>query len=177
MDLTTAPLTRLTLAALPGDELLLLWSTHHVILDGWSTGQLLTEVCAEYAALTGGPPGSAPVRRPFADFLRWLDDQDAGAAEAHWADALAGFAARTPLPFDRRPAQAHRARSAAAVHHQLDQAVSRRLRVSAGNAGLTVNTVLEGAWRCCWRAAAAHRTWCSAPPCPVARRSCPASSR
>ncbi|QMU70575.1 non-ribosomal peptide synthase/polyketide synthase [Streptacidiphilus sp. P02-A3a] len=146
MELTAAPLTRLALAALPGDEVLLLWSTHHLILDGWSTGQLLTEVCAEYAAATGAPRDPAPARRPFADFLRWLDEQDDAAAEAHWADELTGFRARTPLPFDRRPAQAHRARSTAAVHHELDRAVSGRLRETAAGAGLTVNTVLEGAW-------------------------------
>ncbi|MFJ3644674.1 non-ribosomal peptide synthase/polyketide synthase [Streptomyces murinus] len=146
MDLTTAPLTRLTLAALPGDEVLLVWSTHHIVLDGWSTGQLLTEVCERYAALTGGPDPAPPARRPFADFLHWLAAQDETAAERHWSEALDGFTARTPLPYDRTPAEAHRARSAAAVHHELDADVSRRLRESAARAGLTVNTVLEGAW-------------------------------
>ncbi|MEU3522502.1 non-ribosomal peptide synthase/polyketide synthase [Streptomyces sp. NPDC038707] len=146
LDLTTAPLTRLTLAALPGDEVLLLWSTHHIVLDGWSTGQLLTEVCARYAALTGGPEEAPPVRRPFADFLHWLRTQDEPAAERHWAEALAGFTARTPLPYDRTPVEAHRARSAAAVHHELDAGVTRRLREGAARAGLTVSTVVEGAW-------------------------------
>ncbi|WP_030344683.1 non-ribosomal peptide synthase/polyketide synthase [Streptomyces sp. NRRL S-1022] len=146
LDLGTAPLTRLTLAALPGDEVLLLWSTHHIVLDGWSTGQLLTEVCERYAALTGGPEPAPPVRRPFADFLHWLREQDEPAAERHWAETLAGFTARTPLPYDRTPAEAHRARSAAAVHHELDARVSGRLRQAAARAGLTVNTVVEGAW-------------------------------
>ncbi|MBJ6641539.1 hypothetical protein H4K36_33700 [Streptomyces sp. DHE7-1] len=146
MDLTTAPLTRLTLAALPGDEVLLVWSTHHIVLDGWSTGQLLTEVCERYAALTGGPDPAPPVRRPFADFLRWLREQDETAAERHWAEALAGFTTRTPLPYDRTPAAAHRARSAAAVHHELESGVSARLRETAARAGVTVNTVVEGAW-------------------------------
>ncbi|MCL3995529.1 non-ribosomal peptide synthase/polyketide synthase [Streptomyces lavenduligriseus] len=146
LDLTSAPLTRLTLAALPGDEVLLLWSTHHIVLDGWSTGQLLTEVCARYAALTGGPEEAPPARRPFADFLHWLRARDETAAERHWADALAGFTVRTPLPYDRTPAEAHRARSAAAVHRELDPELSRRLRESAARAGLTVNTVVEGAW-------------------------------
>ncbi|MCX4743959.1 non-ribosomal peptide synthase/polyketide synthase [Kitasatospora sp. NBC_01287] len=147
MDLTTAPLTRLTLAALPGEEVLLLWSTHHLILDGWSSGQLLSEVCEQYAALTGGDPRRLwPPRRPFADFLHWLAEQDGQAAEEHWAEALAGFSARNVLPFDRVPGQAHRARSAATVHHELDQAISRRLRERAARAGLTVNTVIEGAW-------------------------------
>ncbi|MEU3573969.1 amino acid adenylation domain-containing protein, partial [Kitasatospora sp. NPDC036755] len=146
LDLGTAPLTRLALAALPGDELLLLWSTHHVILDGWSTGQLLTEVCEEYAALTGGPQAPRPVRRPFADFLAWLREQDGRAAEEHWSDALAGFTERTALPYDRRPAGAHRARATAAVHRVLDEALSVRLRENAAAAGLTVNTLVEGAW-------------------------------
>ncbi|MFG2909706.1 non-ribosomal peptide synthase/polyketide synthase [Kitasatospora sp. NPDC048286] len=146
LDLGIAPLTRLALAALPGDEVLLLWSTHHVILDGWSTGQLLTEVCEEYAALTGGPQAPRPVRRPFADFLGWLREQDGRAAEEHWSAALEGFTERTALPYDRRPAGAHRARATAAVHRELDEALSARLRENAAAAGLTVNTLVEGAW-------------------------------
>ncbi|MFF2744146.1 non-ribosomal peptide synthase/polyketide synthase [Kitasatospora sp. NPDC058048] len=146
LDLGTAPLSRLALAALPGEEVLLLWSTHHVILDGWSTGQLLTEVCEEYAALTGGPQAPRPVRRPFADFLAWLREQDGQAAEDHWSGALAGFTERTALPYDRRPAGAHRARATAAVHRALDEALSARLRENAAAAGLTVNTLVEGAW-------------------------------
>jgi amino acid adenylation domain-containing protein/non-ribosomal peptide synthase protein (TIGR01720 family) len=148
MELTAAPLTRITLAALPGDEVLLVWSSHHLILDGWSSGQLLTEVCERYAALTGGQDTAPPVRRPFADFLRWLREQDAdgATAERQWADALAGFTQRTPLPYDRTPAEAHRARSAESVHHELDTDVSRRLRETAARSGLTVNTVVQAAW-------------------------------
>ncbi|PSM45369.1 non-ribosomal peptide synthetase [Streptomyces dioscori] len=146
MDLTAAPLTRITLAALPGAEVLLLWSSHHLILDGWSTGQLLTEVCERYAALTGGRDSAPPVRRPFADFVRWLREQDEDAAERHWADTLAGVTERTPLPYDRIPAEAHRARSAESVHHELDGDASGRLRETAARAGLTVNTVVQAAW-------------------------------
>ncbi|HET9380520.1 MAG TPA: amino acid adenylation domain-containing protein, partial [Streptomyces sp.] len=146
MDLTAAPLTRITLAALPGDEVLLLWSSHHLVLDGWSTGQLLTEVCERYAALTGGREAPAPVRRPFSDFLRWLHEQDEEAAEAYWTRVLAGFPARTPLPYDRTPAEAHRARAARVAHRELDGHLSARLRETAARAGLTVNTVVEGAW-------------------------------
>ncbi|MGW0927659.1 non-ribosomal peptide synthase/polyketide synthase [Streptomyces sp. NPDC002644] len=149
LDLTRAPLTRLTLAALPGDEVLLLWSTHHIALDGWSSGQLLTEVCERYAARTGGPAAAPPARRPFADFLRWLaerEENDAAAAERYWAGVLDGFTERTPLPYDRTPTEAHRARSAATVHRELDEDLSRRLREAAARAGITVSTVVQGAW-------------------------------
>ncbi|GAA1979887.1 non-ribosomal peptide synthase/polyketide synthase [Kitasatospora viridis] len=150
LDLARAPLTRLTLARLPDDQLLLLWSTHHLALDGWSSGQLLAEVQDRYAGLVEPPaPGGVvepPTRRPFADHLRWLAAQDERLAERHWADVLAGFTTRTPLPFDRTPAEAHRARSSAMVHQELDAELSRRLRERAAHGGLTVNTLVQGAW-------------------------------
>ncbi|MFI1198400.1 non-ribosomal peptide synthase/polyketide synthase [Streptomyces sp. NPDC020883] len=145
-DVTTAPLSRLAVAALPGDEIVLVWTSHHVMLDGWSTGALFADVCAQYAADVSGRAGRPPARRPFRDFLEWLDGQDRAAAEQHWAATLAGFTARTPLPYDRPPVEAHRARSTTLVHLELDDEVSARLRARARNGGLTVNTVVQGAW-------------------------------
>ncbi|MFD4999336.1 non-ribosomal peptide synthase/polyketide synthase [Streptomyces buecherae] len=146
MDVTVAPLCRLALAALPGDEVMLVWSSHHLMLDGWSTGQLFTEVCARYAAAVAQAAAHPPARRPFRDFLHWLGERDQAEAERYWADALAGFTEPTPLPYDRPPVEAHRARSAASVHLELSEEVSGRLREAAGRGALTVNTVVQGAW-------------------------------
>ncbi|WP_328733067.1 non-ribosomal peptide synthase/polyketide synthase [Streptomyces caniferus] len=146
MDVTTAPLSRIAVAALPGDEILLVWSSHHLMLDGWSSGQLFADVCAQYAATVEGRTVRPPARRPFRDFLQWLEEQDEEEAERHWTGTLAGFTARTPLPYDRPPVEAHRARSNALVHLELTPEVSDRLRETAGQNGLTVNTVVQGAW-------------------------------
>ncbi|MCK7622568.1 non-ribosomal peptide synthase/polyketide synthase [Streptomyces sp. RS10V-4] len=146
LDVATAPLSRLAVAALPGDEIVLVWTSHHVMLDGWSTGALFADVCAQYAADVRGRAVRPPARRPFRDFLEWLDGQDTAAAEEHWAAVLAGCTARTPLPYDRPPVEAHRARSTEAVHLELDEEVSARLRETARAGGLTVNTVVQGAW-------------------------------
>ncbi|MET8546877.1 condensation domain-containing protein, partial [Kitasatospora sp. NPDC004799] len=69
LDIATAPLTRLTLVRLPEARLRLLWTSHHLILDGWSLAQVLTDVFAEYAALTAGGAPAPAVRRPFADYV------------------------------------------------------------------------------------------------------------
>ncbi|MEU5211497.1 non-ribosomal peptide synthase/polyketide synthase [Streptomyces sp. NPDC020742] len=146
LDLTRAPLSRMAVAALPGDEIVLVWTSHHLMLDGWSTAQLFADVCAQYAAAAQGRSAALPARRPFRDFLQWLAAQDGERAERHWADALAGFTARTPLPYDRLPAEAHRARASEQVHTELPREASDRLRAVAARAGLTVNTLVEGAW-------------------------------
>ncbi|WP_182880432.1 non-ribosomal peptide synthase/polyketide synthase [Microbispora sp. H10949] len=145
-DLGAAPLMRLTVARLTGDRVLLGWTTHHLILDGWSLGQVFAEVCEQYTAIVAGRTPALPSRRPFRDYLRWLGDQDTREAEEHWRQVLAGVAAPTPLPYDRRPEQAHRAESGASAGFALTAEESARLRAAVQGNGLTVNTVLQGAW-------------------------------
>ncbi|RSM52222.1 non-ribosomal peptide synthetase [Amycolatopsis sp. WAC 01376] len=146
MDLTTAPLMRLAIARLTDDEVQCVWTSHHVLLDGWSTAQAFGEVCERYAALIGGRRPEVPSRRPFRDYLGWLAEQDVQEAERHWRHLLAGFEAPTPLPYDRPPVEAHRAESGETVLVELSPEESQRLHTMAKRAALTVNTVVQGAW-------------------------------
>ncbi|WP_049660397.1 condensation domain-containing protein, partial [Kitasatospora sp. MY 5-36] len=146
LDIATAPLTRLTLVRLPEARVQLLWTSHHLVLDGWSLAQVLTDVFAEYAALTTGAAPAPAVRRPFADYVHWLAGQDAGAARAHWRSVLDGFATATPLPADRARREAHRARSAGSLSAALSEQVSEQLARTARQSGLTLGTVVQGAW-------------------------------
>jgi amino acid adenylation domain-containing protein/non-ribosomal peptide synthase protein (TIGR01720 family) len=146
MDLTTAPLMRLGIVALSHDRVLLMWTSHHIVLDGWSLAQIFTEVVEQYAAITGSRVPRVPAHRPFRDYLGWLAAQDMTAAEDHWREVLAGFATPTPLPWDRSPAQAHRTRSSQPVRVSLSTESTTRLRDVARRHGLTVNTLVQGAW-------------------------------
>ncbi|MFE4519942.1 amino acid adenylation domain-containing protein, partial [Kitasatospora sp. NPDC056783] len=146
LDIASAPLTRLTLVRLPEARLQLLWTSHHLILDGWSLAQVLSDVFEEYAALTTGGAPTPAVRRPFADYVRWLTEQDAEAARAHWRSVLDGFATATPLPVDRVRREAHRARSAGTHTAALSERVSEQLARTARRSGLTLGTVVQGAW-------------------------------
>jgi amino acid adenylation domain-containing protein/non-ribosomal peptide synthase protein (TIGR01720 family) len=146
LDLTAPPLMRLTIVRLPGDRVALIWTSHHLILDGWSLAQVFTEVCERYAAAARGGRPALAARRPFRDYLHWLDRQDGREAEEHWRAALAGVAAPTPLPYDRKPMEAHRAGSSATVAVALGANVSAELRETARRGGLTVNTIVQGAW-------------------------------
>ncbi|MEU4770264.1 amino acid adenylation domain-containing protein, partial [Actinosynnema sp. NPDC023794] len=139
-DLGVAPLLRVEVTPLGEDRVELVWSSHHVILDGWSTGQVFGEVLEQYRAIVTGTPARLPARRPFRDYLRWLAEQDRGAAEAHWRTVLSDVDGPTPLPFDRAPTRAHRSEASAAVRFSLD------LDDAVQRAGLTVNTVVQGAW-------------------------------
>jgi amino acid adenylation domain-containing protein/non-ribosomal peptide synthase protein (TIGR01720 family) len=139
LDPAVPPLMRVALIRLGGDRLRLIWTFHHLVLDGWSVFEVLTDVLAHLAGRPVEP------RRPFADHLAWLAGQDAVAAEAHWRTVLAGLTP-TRLPFDRPPAGAHRTRSASTVDRALTVADSARLAAFARRHRLTVNAVVQGMW-------------------------------
>ncbi|WP_212986930.1 non-ribosomal peptide synthase/polyketide synthase [Actinoplanes auranticolor] len=146
LELTAAPLMRLAIARTADDEVLVVWTSHHVLLDGWSVGQVFTEVAEQYAALIRDRAPRPVHRRPFRDYLAWLAGQDTGQAEQYWRGVLSGLSASTPLPYDRQPVEAHRTESAETVRLRLPEPESAALRRAAQQFGLTVNTVVQGAW-------------------------------
>nr|QEO73883.1 AMP-dependent synthetase and ligase [uncultured bacterium] len=138
IDLTKAPLMRVHLARLSTDEVRVLWTFHHVLLDGWSIFQILNDVFATY---TGA---EVPERPPFRDYVEWLQRQDTDTAEAYWRRELGDFTSPTSLPYDRVSTRAPR--SSTQVPFTLDETETARLYDFARRHRLTLNTVIQGVW-------------------------------
>ncbi|MEE8523271.1 MAG: non-ribosomal peptide synthase/polyketide synthase [Thermoanaerobaculia bacterium] len=147
-ELFRPPLLRLTLIRLEDDLTQIAYTYHHLILDGWSTPLLLREIFACYRDLASGErPPSRPVR-PFRDYIAWLAEQDQGAAEVFWRPYLAGFTSPTPLATQRAQGgllgaeKRQRGRQSLA----LSATATRALQAAAQRLGLTLNTLVQGAW-------------------------------
>jgi non-ribosomal peptide synthase protein (TIGR01720 family) len=145
--LEQAPLMRLTLIRLAEDAWRLVWSSHHLLLDGWSRPLLLREFFTLYeAACRGEEPGLAPAGR-FRDYVAWLQGEDPAAAEAFWRRQLGGFTRPTTLGIER-PARPEVASEDGygGVHHELDAALTDALQTLARRHQLTLGTLVQGAW-------------------------------
>ncbi|MEV7872746.1 condensation domain-containing protein, partial [Streptomyces sp. NPDC088124] len=146
VDLGAGPLLRVALARLSPQDVRVVWTFHHLLLDGWSNAALLSDVVAEYTAL-GGALEAAPVARgSFGDYVRWLAGQDQKAGQDYWRTALAGFGDPVQLPYDRAPEQARRGQSSARVRVTVEPAVAARVSAFVRRHRLTVNAVVQGAW-------------------------------
>jgi amino acid adenylation domain-containing protein/non-ribosomal peptide synthase protein (TIGR01720 family) len=146
MDLTVAPLSRVTLIAETDRSVRTLWTSHHVLLDGWSSADLLAELLEHYLRVRGLKEGPLPARRPFRDYVAWLDRQDPRAAERHWRTVLEGHTEPTPLPVDHDLPGTEWTGSRARISFQLPQDISDRLGELVKRHRLTVNTLAQGAW-------------------------------
>ncbi|GAA0951169.1 hypothetical protein GCM10009550_30520 [Actinocorallia libanotica] len=139
-DLTRPPLIRFVLARLGAGRHRLICTNHHLLLDGWSTPVLTTELFALY--LGGGDEGVLPRVTPYKAYLAWLARQDREAAAAAWSAALDGVVEPTLI----RPEAAGPAVPPELVELRVDAGTSAALTARARAEGVTLNTVLQLAW-------------------------------
>ncbi|HEX4225550.1 MAG TPA: AMP-binding protein, partial [Pseudonocardiaceae bacterium] len=139
--MTTPPLLRFRLFILGDERHLLVMTSHHILMDGWSMPIVLTDLFRILAA--GGDTSGLDPAVSIADYLGWLAAQDRGKAEIAWAAALSGLAEPTLLA---RGVSAAGTSSQQRVVRELSTELSTALADTARARNLTVNTVVQGAW-------------------------------
>ncbi|MET7703167.1 amino acid adenylation domain-containing protein [Streptomyces sp. NPDC005485] len=140
-DLAHPPLLRFTLVTHGEGQHRFIWTSHHILVDGWSMPLLVQELFALCAP--GADVTLLPDPAPYRDYLAWLTAQDRDAAREAWRDVLADVTEPTlltPADPDRVPALPDSVR--AEVPRELTAALSTWAR----GQGLTLNSVVQGCW-------------------------------
>ncbi|MFB7358222.1 amino acid adenylation domain-containing protein [Streptomyces gardneri] len=137
------PLLRATLVR-DGQRHRLLLTLHHIVADGWSVSVLLRELTAAYRGDALPEPASPE------PYLAWLAGRDRSAAREAWRGALAGLAGPTRLTelsgTDSPTSAADAPARPEHVDTRLPQDLTAGLTAYARTHGLTLSTVLHGAW-------------------------------
>jgi len=171
-NLHTPPLMRLALIQVSDYKHHLICAYHHLILDGWSTANLLKTVFTQYFSVTGSPhppippsphlpdprlpihpPTHSPPypptpHPPYTTYLTWLQSQNPAATQTYWQTHLQGFQEPTPLPIWITPSP----QSAAPGEHRTEQQhrlsieQTAQLQTFAQQHQLTLNTLIQGAF-------------------------------
>ncbi|MER5831164.1 amino acid adenylation domain-containing protein [Streptomyces sp. NPDC002130] len=138
------PLIRLTVVHLPGGRDGLLLSYHLLLWDGWSREIVLRDLFDAYrAVLAGEPLDDTPATPSFEEYARALAAQDSAGSERFWADRLAALPGPTLLA---GPAPAFSDDLPKALVHSLSAEQSDLVREAARVHGVTLNSVLTGAF-------------------------------
>ncbi|HUC63937.1 MAG TPA: condensation domain-containing protein, partial [Stellaceae bacterium] len=141
-DFAAGPLMRVALFRQSAVRWTIVLTNHHLVLDGWSSAVLLSELLLIYRQLRAGEPSVLPVAPPYRDYLDWLSQQDGAATHAYWRRRLAGAAA-LPDIFDRSSQSSpdmreHRVMLPAASLAEINRFARRH--------GLTLGTLVHAAW-------------------------------
>jgi hypothetical protein len=134
-DVRRPPLMRVRLVTLAPERHLLVWTRHHLTVDGWSLGEILDEVLTIYRG------GSILPALSFRRYVEWWQGRDVAAAHRHWSAMLAGHAPHAVIH-----SRAESAPRIGEVTTVLSPDVAERLNQVARTERLTLSTLVEGAW-------------------------------
>jgi len=141
-ELDQAPLQRVALVRTEEQRHVVVWSFHHVLLDGWSMPLVLGELFSRYDALTRGEEVALTPASPYRDYVAWLARRDAAADESYWRELLAGFSAPTPLIDDDSTGRGHDRNA-----EELDPEAGGALWALPRRESITLHTVVPGSGR------------------------------
>ncbi|MEC4878444.1 non-ribosomal peptide synthase/polyketide synthase [Pseudomonas sp. NC26] len=140
-DLTRAPLQRLLLIRVAPQRYHLAWTSHHILMDGWSSSQLFGEVMEQYHQ----GRSSAEIGR-YRDFIAWLQRQDQGALERFWKARLQRLDEPTSLSQSVHPRHASDTPGHHAIYTRWDAERTAHLQQRCRALRITANTLVQGAW-------------------------------
>jgi natural product biosynthesis luciferase-like monooxygenase protein/amino acid adenylation domain-containing protein/non-ribosomal peptide synthase protein (TIGR01720 family) len=145
-DFEVAPLMRIALIRLDYLSYKMVWTHHHIILDGWSNSVLLSAFKKAYAAFVNGVVPSAGETDRYADYIRYIAKTDQAAANHAWKEYLSGFGDKTLLPFTGKVPEHIRSKGDGAVDHHVFHIHTQQIRAYCQQHQLTVNTFVQGTW-------------------------------
>ena len=123
----------------------LVWTFHHALLDGRSQFAVLQEVFALYDARGNGSLPELRTRRPYRDYINWLQQQEWSKARDFWSEYLRGF---KPLPLKTGDEEftSTRLRRFPTQSLELSEEFSTALKLVAEQHQITLNTMVQASW-------------------------------
>ncbi|WP_245322599.1 non-ribosomal peptide synthetase, partial [Bradyrhizobium valentinum] len=154
-DLSKPPLQRVRLIRLGEDRYWLIWTHHHILLDGWSSARLIAEVMQH-----DGEGRLPALQYRYRDYIAWLQSRDSSASAAFWRNAMAKLDEPSFLAGGTTEHADAESSGHGMLALELDAALTGRLQQFAARERVTMNTLVQAAWAQLLRQHTGQRTVC-----------------
>ena len=145
--LSIPPLLRVSVLRFAEDELIWIWTFHHILLDGRSILMVMEDLFSCYEALVAGHPALLPKRAAYGDFIAWQKKWMASHqlwAKTYWRGLVNDAEVNPTLSIGRiLPRSDHRQKT---LKLETEVGISEALQIRAGELGVTINTIVQGTW-------------------------------
>jgi amino acid adenylation domain-containing protein/non-ribosomal peptide synthase protein (TIGR01720 family) len=143
-DLSSDGLIRLAVLKTGPESHTVIWSYHHILMDGWSAGTIIKELFQIYQAMKEGRLLKLEPVPLYRHYIDWLENQDEEVARQYWRKYLHNYERNAVLPKKASPGKTgYRMRS---IHFRFSEAQTRQLEQTASDHGVTLNTVFQSIW-------------------------------
>ncbi|UHA72710.1 non-ribosomal peptide synthetase [Paenibacillus sp. 481] len=101
-ELSKDVLMRFALFQIGQSDFQLIWSYHHILMDGWCTSIVLGELFHIYQCLHAGKPILLAPPTSYGTFIKWLEQQDNDAATDYWNMYLQHYELTAEVPLKQQ---------------------------------------------------------------------------
>lgn len=150
-ELSVDRLMRISLLKIAEDSYKVVWSFHHIVMDGWCIGIIFKDLVRIYISLREQRPVELEPVRPYGEFIRWLEQQDREEGLKFWENYLYGYEQSAALPRLREPesfdeSQHEYQYRVAEYGFEIDRELTRDLIAVANENHVTLNTLVQVLW-------------------------------
>ncbi len=134
---------RVALLQTDQEEYRLIWSFHHILLDGWSVGIILQEWFELYSKINlhSGSFEPAPA---YSNYIEWITSSHRQEAEAYWAEYVRGYENKPLLP--KELLQRDTPYAEGELKHVLSDELYQKLIKLSSEQHITLNSIFQTAW-------------------------------
>ena len=94
-DLQRDSLIRMSVLRTNHEEYRVIWSFHHILMDGWCMSLVSKEIFENYFAIRENRKPQVTLLTPYSQFIEWLEQQDHQGAITYWTHYLKGYEGQT----------------------------------------------------------------------------------
>ena len=156
-DFRRPPLMRLALMKTGRESYFFVWSTHHILMDGWCRPLLIGDVFNLFKSYREGKDPGQKRLPAYRDYIAWLQRQDEKKAEAFWHADLSGFSGSHELGIKLNKRELLKGEEPFGEKRAgIGRELTDKLEKLARDQQVTLNTVLMAAWALVLRSYTGH---------------------
>jgi amino acid adenylation domain-containing protein/non-ribosomal peptide synthase protein (TIGR01720 family) len=145
-EMDKAPLFRITLIKQAEDSIKLIYSTHHIISDGWSTPVIFGEYLENYQALAAGKTIATDEVDNYKEYITHITAKNNAEVVNYWKNQLSTLTLPSLLPFTDTTKNLNKTFGNTSMVLSKGKEYVMKLEAFAKKNRLTVNTVIQGVW-------------------------------
>jgi amino acid adenylation domain-containing protein/non-ribosomal peptide synthase protein (TIGR01720 family) len=145
-DLGQDVLIRVSILREDDANYIFIWSFHHILIDGWSLGILISDFFDIYNAHLEGRAYRLPKVKQFRDYLEWMVRQDKESSRNYWKNYLDKYEKAAVIPARKPQIDKNAGYTRQRIYLPLGKEKSDALRNLAVNNHVTLSTIFQAIW-------------------------------
>ena len=144
-DLSKDLLMRISVIRTDKEAYEIIWSFHHIIMDGWCLGIILEDFFKVYSSLLKKKPIIDSNYYPYRDYIKWLQDQNKNEALDYWKTYLENYEQAVSIP-QKYGSISENIYLPQELKFELDKETTRGLEGIARDNQISINGIFQAIW-------------------------------